>query len=411
MGQVLSQPISNELYQRHGNKSYKVGTSEIQGFRMNMEDEHTVDLDLAGKGIAYFGVYDGHAGKRASEFLAAEMSKRVGALDDPTDDQQLIDCVKKADADFLLREDERGDGSTCCFTVVKPVKKNGKDAWEVIAVNVGDSRAMIIRADDGKCEALTEDHKPEDTLEAKRIDDAGGHVQMNRVDGQLAMSRAIGDYQYKKDPTRQSEEQKVIPVPEIQRGIAYENDLLLVCCDGIVEAMENEDASACCYESVFGSGEDPKDVDLSKVCSKLFKLSLQKGSKDNHSALLIHFTDGTSYAQDDEFVAGPFHPHQNDKQYVKAYLADAKKHGYEGEELMKLARITEASMPELKEQAQEPISEDGYSGNASAIEAFLNAKTGGDVQEKLMLLSQMFTAKGLGGEEEEEPEQQNEESS
>ena len=38
---------------------------------MNMEDEHTVDLDLAGKGIAYFGVYDGHAGKRASEFLVS----------------------------------------------------------------------------------------------------------------------------------------------------------------------------------------------------------------------------------------------------------------------------------------------------------------------------------------------------
>lgn len=402
MGQVLSQPISNELYQRSGNKLYKVGTSEMQGFRMNMEDEHTVDLNLGGKGIAYFGVYDGHAGKKASIFLKAEMSKRVGALADPTDDKQLIECVKKADADFTSREEDREDGSTCCFTVVKPFMEEGKQAWEIKAVNVGDSRAMIIRAHDGTCIPLTEDHKPEDHKEAKRIVEAGGMVQMNRVDGQLAMSRAIGDYQYKRDPSRKPEEQKVIAVPEIQKGVAYENDVLLVCCDGIVEQMSNEDASACVFQGVFKSGQDPKDVDLSKVCSSLFKLSLKKGSKDNHSAIIIHFVDGTKFARADEFVAGPFHPFQNDKQYVKAYLADAKTHGYEGEELMRLAKITEASMPELKEQSPRDASDGNAGFNANVLQAFLSAQTGGDVQEKLMLLTQMFSAKGMADDEDAE---------
>lgn len=401
MGQVLSQPISNELHQRKGNKLFKVGNSEMQGFRMNMEDEHTVDLDLAGKGLAYFGVYDGHAGKKASEFLCAEMSKRVGALQDPTNDEQLLECVQKADADFIAREDEREDGSTCCFTVVKPFTKDGKQAWEVIAVNVGDSRAMIIRAEDGKCEALTEDHKPEDPRESKRIEQAHGHVHMNRVDGQLAMSRAIGDYQYKRDPKLPADEQKVIAVPEIQRGVAYENDLLLVCCDGIVEAMSNEDAAECCYEGVFKTGDDFKNADLAKVCSDLFKLSLKKGSKDNHSAILIQFTDGTAYQRADQFVAGPFHPFQNDKQYVKAYLADALKHGYEGEELMKLAKETEDTMPELKDQEQNV--EEGSGFGVNALQAFLGAQTGGDMQEKLLMLTQMFGQKGgMGGDEDDE---------
>mmetsp|Transcript_851 Transcript_851/g.1659 ORF Transcript_851/g.1659 Transcript_851/m.1659 type:complete len:405 (+) Transcript_851:38-1252(+) len=397
MGQVLSQPISNQLHTRSGNKHYKVGTSEMQGFRMAMEDEHTVDLDLAGKGVAYFGVYDGHAGQKASQYLAAEMSKRVGALDDPTDAAQLIECVKTADSDFLKKEEDREDGSTCVFCVVKPFMEEGKQAYEVIAVNVGDSRAMIVRQEDGQVIALTNDHKPEDEREAQRINEAGGTVQMNRVDGQLAMSRAIGDYQYKRDPTLKQEEQKVIPVPEIQKGTAYPGDFLFVCCDGIVEAMSNEAACACFHEEV-----EKKGTDLAYACGEVFKLSLKQGSKDNHSALLVQFADGTGYSQPDEFVAGPFHPYQNDKQYVKAYLADAAKHGYEGEPLMELARKTEATMPELQAVEVEDRGE-GDTGLTGALQAFLSQPNGGDVHEKLMLLSQMLSSKP--SEEEEDGEQ------
>jgi serine/threonine protein phosphatase PrpC len=46
---------------------------------------------------------------------------------------------------------------------------------------------------------MTEDHKPEDEAEAARIVAAGGFVLANRVNGELAMSRALGDFQYKGD--------------------------------------------------------------------------------------------------------------------------------------------------------------------------------------------------------------------
>jgi hypothetical protein len=45
-----------------------------------------------------------------------------------------------------------------------------------------------------------------------------------------------------------------------------------------------------------------------QVCWEANRLSLQRGSKDNHSCMLISFEDGTAYAKQDEFVAGPYVP-------------------------------------------------------------------------------------------------------
>jgi len=44
---------------------------------------------------------------------------------------------------------------------------------------------------------LSEDHKPDNTIEVKRIEKANHYVEDSRVDGNLALSRAFGDFQYK----------------------------------------------------------------------------------------------------------------------------------------------------------------------------------------------------------------------
>lgn len=62
-------------------------------------------------------------------------------------------------------------------------------------VNAGDSRAVLSR-DDG-VEALSEDHKPDNAIEVERITKASHFVEISRVDGSLALSRAIGDFQFK----------------------------------------------------------------------------------------------------------------------------------------------------------------------------------------------------------------------
>jgi serine/threonine protein phosphatase PrpC len=45
---------------------------------------------------------------------------------------------------------------------------------------------------------LSQDHKPTREDESKRIRDAGGFVINNRVMGELAVSRAFGDVDFKK---------------------------------------------------------------------------------------------------------------------------------------------------------------------------------------------------------------------
>lgn len=391
MGQILSHPITSQLLQRRGHKDYSVASSEMQGYRLNMEDQHTIQFGLGKhENLSLFGVFDGHAGEKASLYLAANLHKKIAGLADPTDEKQLQKAVMELDLEFMSNEEARENGSTCCFCVVQPKGEGENKKWEITACNVGDSRAILIKKD-GTFQALTEDHKPEDPREKQRIEEAGGSVSMNRVDGQLAMSRAIGDYQYKADPKLAQDKQKVIPLGEIQRAVASPGDYLLVCCDGIVEQMSNADAVDCVNKSM--KSQDEEKADPATAIMELFKLSLAKGSKDNHSALLITFHDGRSYEREDEFVAGPYHPFKNDATFARTYKEDAAKHGISGEELEALARKTEASMPELKE-----IPTEKSDGSMQAIEAFLNQPGESTMREKLMMLTSMLQ-RGLPGEE------------
>jgi protein phosphatase 2C family protein 2/3 len=52
----------------------------------------------------------------------------------------------------------------------------------------------------GKAKELSYDHKPDLPAEKRRIERANGFVEENRVNGMLALSRALGDFEYKNNP-------------------------------------------------------------------------------------------------------------------------------------------------------------------------------------------------------------------
>lgn len=66
---------------------------------------------------------------------------------------------------------------------------------EIYCANAGDSRTVM--AEYGNATDLSKDHKPDLPEERSRIIKAGGEVVDGRVNGALALSRAIGDFDYK----------------------------------------------------------------------------------------------------------------------------------------------------------------------------------------------------------------------
>jgi serine/threonine protein phosphatase PrpC len=207
-----------------------------------------------------------------------------------------------------------------------------KQQWRITVANVGDSRAVLIKAS-GRCIAMTEDHKPSAAVEHERIRAAGGFVSANRVDGQLAMSRAIGDWSYKGDAHLPVTKQKVIALPDVTVQTAEAGDALLLCCDGIVEQMTNEDAAAYVHAQM---QQPSAAADPAVVMSGLLDYSLEKGSKDNMTAMLIMFTDGNGYEAKQQYLPGPYYG--DSREFVEAFKADAKRHGLEGSELEKFVQ-------------------------------------------------------------------------
>jgi len=93
------------------------------------------------------------------------------------------------------------------YCVRRPFAFSFKAQYSFFQANVGDSRAIACIA--GKEESLSSDHKPSYPTEKRRIRAAGGWVEANRVNGNLALSRALGDFVFKRNESKPPEEQVV----------------------------------------------------------------------------------------------------------------------------------------------------------------------------------------------------------
>ena len=75
---------------------------------------------------------------------------------------------------------------------------------DVLCANAGDSRSVMSKK--GRAKDLSVDHKPDVPSEKRRIDRANGFVDEGRVNGMLALSRALGDFEYKNNPIMKAED-------------------------------------------------------------------------------------------------------------------------------------------------------------------------------------------------------------
>jgi len=109
--------------------------------------------------------------------------------------------------------------------------------------NAGDSRAVLCRGG-GIAYPLSLDHKPMQERELNRIMKAGGFVnQFGRVNGNLNLSRSIGDLKYKQTPGFPPSEQMITAEPDIISVQLKEDDeFFIIGCDGIWDCLTNEAA-------------------------------------------------------------------------------------------------------------------------------------------------------------------------
>ncbi len=114
--------------------------------------------------------------------------------------------------------------------------------------NAGDSRSVL--GVKGRAKPLSYDHKPQNegkrlclcllgprltvkSGEKARICAAGGFVDFGRVNGNLALSRAIGDFEFKKSAELSPEQQIVTAFPDvISHTITDDDEFLVIACDG-----------------------------------------------------------------------------------------------------------------------------------------------------------------------------------
>lgn len=134
---------------------------------------------------------------------------------------------------------------------------SGIDLW---VANAGDSRAVLCGRG-GRALPLSFDHKPGEPGEAARIRAAGGFVAavggVARVNGSLALSRAIGDLAYK-DPARPPPAQVITAEPDVRHCVLSPGDaFLLLACDGVWDVLTSQGAVDVVRAALAAPGGSP----------------------------------------------------------------------------------------------------------------------------------------------------------
>jgi len=282
-----------------------VGLTSEQGPRPTMEDEVIIKLNqslpsnnLLQPPISFFAVLDGHGGRAAAIYTRDHLfDNLLNSLNTSTVENALVQAYQQTDKDFEKKhsreprvqdyisskklfekfQPQQDRSGTCAVSCL--IEHNQNKLW---CANAGDSRAILVRKCNGVL-GLTKDHKATRPDEIQRIEKAGGHVVMNRVEGILAVSRSIGDTELQANDSK-----LVLPDPEIRCVDLNDPNTgkclfshLVICCDGVFDVMSNEQVA----EFVKSNSElTPKEISEKLVEKCLDELK----TSDNVTVLIFN---------------------------------------------------------------------------------------------------------------------------
>lgn len=136
---------------------------------------------------------------------------------------------------------------------------------KLITANAGDSRGVLCRRD-GKAHQLSYDHKPMHPTELNRIVQAGGFVnEVGRINGNLNLSRSLGDLKYKQGKHLERHQHMITAEPDITVTEIEEGDrFFMLACDGVWDVMTCQ--QACDFVRLrLDEGKEPAQI-VEEVC-------------------------------------------------------------------------------------------------------------------------------------------------
>ncbi|RLN10502.1 hypothetical protein BBJ28_00023612 [Nothophytophthora sp. Chile5] len=354
------------------------GVTSLQGVRTSMEDvcccipdlnEHMKGGEIHQKQSIY-ALFDGHSGVRAATFSNQRLVTYLCAHESFLTDARVAfeECFHRIDKEFLEKAEEEvreathlielgslDDGTTAAVVLIRGNR--------LITANIGDCRAVVSIG--GEALDIIEEQTPGRADERERIEAQGGWVMeerelqlsklhsmdlsdpeiqqragrvvkwvpIYRVNGELAVSRAIGDIDYKGEALSKYEYwafpeghdrvfhgDLVISEPEYQVKadvlaadwhmrssrvkklmvdadmvqeieITPEFDFLILACDGLWDTIKSKEAVKYVADRLH-EGYSAKTIGLlllytQQASHSLANLAIRSGSSDNVSVVIV----------------------------------------------------------------------------------------------------------------------------
>mmetsp|Transcript_6914 Transcript_6914/g.8434 ORF Transcript_6914/g.8434 Transcript_6914/m.8434 type:complete len:440 (+) Transcript_6914:114-1433(+) len=253
----------------------------MKGCRKHMQDASSLCLGFVLDGHdkpgpwSFAGVYDGHGGTSVSFYLKQTLHRVI--------QQEIINAetgtpMEKIFERSFLKIDRKlcAEHSRCgSCAIVCLIHHPTQELW---IANVGDSRAVLSRG--GRAVSLSTIQKPTNPVESARIKRAGGFIFRGRVNGELAVSRAFGDGQFKEDGG-----ETVSVRPEVRHlRLSSSDEYLILGCDGLFDVMSDESVVG------FVSSKLEKAASVKGVGVALVEHAVNKlRSRDNVSVVVLRF--------------------------------------------------------------------------------------------------------------------------
>jgi protein phosphatase PTC2/3 len=150
----------------------------------------------------------------------------------------------------------------------------------MVIANAGDCRAVLGRR--GRAIEMSKDQKPNCISERLRIEKLGGVVYDGYLNGQLSVSRALGDWHMK------GPKGSACPLsaePELQEILLTEDDeFLIMGCDGLWDVMSNQGAVTMARKELM-IHNDPQ-----RCSRELVREALKRNSCDNLTVIVVCFS-------------------------------------------------------------------------------------------------------------------------